>query len=107
MKLFIHENIKLSELKSAGSSSTNGDIEFDWALIEDICDGSGIDISEFLDSHEDNACSLIHQWYAEHKGRGEKDDPVMEDIITTAKIEEMLDEIDSRKPGGAQLIDEQ
>ena len=101
MKLFIPDNINPSELKSAGSSSTNGDIEFDWALIEDICDASGIDISEFLDSHEDNACSLIHQWYAEHKGRGGKDDPVMEDIITTAKIEEMLDEIDSHKPGSA------
>ncbi|MGH8761948.1 MAG: hypothetical protein ACREUR_01805 [Nitrosospira sp.] len=101
MKLIIPEYINLSELKLGGSSSTDGNIEFDWALIEDICNASGIDISEFLDSYEDNACGLIHQWYAEHKARGGEDDPVMEDMIATAKIEEMLDGLDGRKPGSA------
>lgn len=66
------------------------DIEFDWTLVEAICDASGIDISEFRSEEGDKACSLLHQWYAEQRARGGAADPTMEDIIIEAKLEEVF-----------------
>ncbi len=65
----------------------NENIGYDWSLIEDICEASGIDISEFRDENENNISALIHQWYSEHRARGGAPDPVMEDIIVEAKLE--------------------
>jgi hypothetical protein len=65
----------------------NENIGYDWSLIEDICDASGIDISEFRDENGNNISGLIYQWYSEHRARGGAPDPVMEDIIVEAKLE--------------------
>jgi hypothetical protein len=78
--------------------STEGNLEFDWALIEGICDASGIDIEEFRDTEGESVSSLIHQWYAEHRARGGAPDPVMENIIIEAKLEESFGSI-RRKSG--------
>ncbi|SEL25029.1 hypothetical protein [Nitrosovibrio tenuis] len=90
MKLINPENIPLSQLKLAWDYSTEGNIEFDWTLIEEICDASGIEVSEFHDERGDDVCGLVHQWYAEHLAHGGEKDPVMEEIILQAKIEESL-----------------
>lgn len=74
------------------------DIEFDWSLIEAICDASGIDMSEFRSEDEDKACSLLHQWYAEHRARGGAADPKMEDIVIEAKLDEIFGSV-SHEPG--------
>ena len=95
MKIPFPENQGFYPLDLGHSSSPNGNIEFDWSLIEDICEASGMDIAEFLDTREHDASMLIHQWYAEHRGRGGAPDPVMEDIITAARIEEILDELNT------------
>ncbi len=87
MKITISD-LDFSELHLMRDSSTNGNIGYDWSLIEDICDASGIDISEIRDEDKDNVSSLIHQWYSEHRARGGVPDPVMEDIIIEAKLEE-------------------
>ncbi len=84
------ENQRFSLLELMQNSSTDGNLEFDWSLIEDICAASGMDMAEFLDTREHDASALIHQWYAEHRGRGGAPDPVMEDILTAAEIEEAL-----------------
>ena len=94
MKIPFRENQFFYPLDLGHSSSPNGNIEFDWSLIEDICAASGMDIAEFLDTREHDASMLIHQWYTEHRARGAPD-PVMEDIITAAKIEEVLDELNT------------
>ena len=65
-------------------------MELDWSLIEDICAASGMDMEEFLNTREHEASALIHQWYAEHRGRGGAPDPVMEDILIAEEIEETL-----------------
>jgi hypothetical protein len=90
MKIPTPENHRFSLLELVQNSSTDGNIEFDWSLIEDICAASGMDMEEFLDTREHEASALIHQWYAEHRGRGGAPDPVMEDILTAAEIEEAL-----------------
>lgn len=84
------ENQRFSLLELMQNSSTDGNLEFDWSLMEDICAASGMDMAEFLDTREHDASALIHQWYAEHRGRGGARDPVMEDILTAAEIEEAL-----------------
>jgi hypothetical protein len=99
MKITIPD-LNFSDLHLKRDCSTNGNIEFDWSLIEDICDASGIDIAEFRDAHEDNVSSLIHQWYAEHKAQGGAPDAVMEDIIIEAKLEEVFGSF-RYKPGNA------
>lgn len=90
MEIPMPENHRFSLLELARNSSTDGNIEFDWSLIEDICAASGMDMAEFLDTREHEASALLHQWYAEHRGRGGAPDPVMEDILTAAEIEEKL-----------------
>ncbi len=84
----IPESPDFSTLHLQCDSSTNGDIEFDWSLIEEICEASGIDIGEFSDSDENRVAMLVYQWYEEHRARGGAPDPVMEDIIIEAKLEE-------------------
>lgn len=98
MKTPTPENPRFSLLELVQNSSTDGNIEFDWSLMEDICAASGIDMEEFLDTREHEASALIHQWYAEHRGRGGAPDPVMEDILAAAEIEEALGNLN--KDGG-------
>ena len=86
-------NLDFSELHLKRDSSSDGKIEYDWSLIEDICDASGIDISEFRNEDEDNVSSLIHQWYSKHRACGGAPDPIMEDIIIEAKLEEAFGSI--------------
>ncbi|HTJ53782.1 MAG TPA: hypothetical protein VL380_00040 [Nitrosospira sp.] len=100
MKNIIPGNLDFSALNLSSDSSTDGGIEFDWSLIEDICEASGIDISEFRDTDEGNVSILIHQWYAEHRARGGEPDPIMEDIIIEAKLEELFGS-ESHKAGKA------
>ncbi|HVW65114.1 MAG TPA: hypothetical protein VHB01_08870 [Nitrosospira sp.] len=90
MKIPIPENHRFSLRELIQNSSTDGNMEFDWSLIEDICAASGMDMEEFLDTREHGAFALIHEWYAEHRGRGGAPDPVMEDILIATKIEEAL-----------------
>ena len=47
MKNIIPGNLDFSALNLSRDSSTDGDLEFDWSLIEGICEASGIDISSF------------------------------------------------------------
>ena len=100
MKNIIPGNLDFSALNLSTDSSTDGDIEFDWSLIEDICEASGIDISEFRDTDEGSVSILIHQWYAEHRARGGEPDPIMEDINIEAKLEELFGS-ESHKAGKA------
>jgi hypothetical protein len=90
MKTPAPENHRFSLLELMQDSSSDGNIEFDWSLVEDICAASGMEMAEFLDTREHEASTLIHQWYAEHRGRGGIPDAVMEDILTAAEIEEAL-----------------
>ena len=99
MKITIPD-LDFSELHLTGDSSTDGNIGYDWSLIEEICDASGIDISEFRDENKDHVSSLIHQWYSEHRARGGAQDRVMEDIIIEAKLETVFGAI-NHNPGKA------
>lgn len=81
--LTIPDGLEFSTLNLSRDSLT-GEVEFDWAPIEAICEASGIDISMFRDQHEDNVSGLITAWYAEHRKRGGAIDPVQEEIIAEA-----------------------
>lgn len=64
-----------------------GGVKFDWEPIERICEASGIDISVFRDSHEDNLGGLITEWYLAARENGEPADPVQEQIIAEVRSE--------------------
>jgi hypothetical protein len=95
-KIVIPTNVTFSDLKLARDPVTGG-VRFSWEPIERICAASGIDISAFRDSHEDNVAGLITQWYEEHLRRGGARDPVQDDLIAEALAEGDV----SYKPGRA------
>lgn len=101
MKIIIPLNLDFSALKLARDSSTGGDMEFDWAPVEAICEASGIDVSIYRDSHEDNVAELLTVWYTEHLARGGDPDPVMQEIVSEIRAEDALGGGISHKPGSA------
>ena len=77
----------------------DGTVSFDWSPIERICEASGIDIALFRDGPESNLASLAAAWYREHLARGGTPDPVQEDLIAEAVLEEVRGQVVSRQPG--------
>lgn len=82
LPITIPEGLEFSDLRL--SRTATGEVSFDWAPIEAICEASGVDIALFRHQHEDNVAGLIHQWYAAHLARGGEPDPVQEEIIGEA-----------------------
>lgn len=66
---------------------TTGQVSFDWAPIERICEASGIDPCLFKRSHEDNVSGLIVAWYQAHREAGGAPDPVAEQLIAEVLAE--------------------
>jgi hypothetical protein len=84
--IVIPDHVYFSHLKLA--YEPDGSICFDWAPIEVICQASGIDISLFRDTPEENVSALIAGWYFEHLHEGGEIDPVEEDLISEVVLED-------------------
>ena len=97
--LAIPEGLRFSELGLARDAS--GDVSFDWAPIERICQASGIDVELFRDGPEDNLASLLTAWYRAHLAAGGTRDPVYEDLIGEVRIEDEAGQLSSHAPGCA------
>lgn len=81
----IPDGLDFSELKLARDA--DGMVSFDWTPIARICEASNLDISVLRDQPEDNVAELITAWYLEHLERGGAPDPVQEDLINEARLE--------------------
>jgi hypothetical protein len=100
MTVVIPDGLEFSSLRLARDQRT-GDVSFDWAPIEIICAASGVDSGVFRDGPEDNVSSLIANWYAQHLAAGGAPDPVQEELIAEARLEDEHGGGLSHQPGQA------
>ena len=86
LKISIPEGLDFSALKI--TRTPGGHVSFDWSPINAICAESGIDLATFTETDEDNVAGLIMAWYQAHIANGGDPDPVAEDLIAEAQIED-------------------
>jgi hypothetical protein len=98
-KVAIPDDLKFSDLHL--SRDPDGNVSFDWAVIERICEASGLPVEVFRDAPEDNVSGLIVGWYQANRQRGGDPDPVAEDLIFESMAEEKAGQYTSHKPGRA------
>lgn len=98
-KVAIPDDLTFSDLHVARDA--DGSVSFDWAVIERICEVSGLPVEMFRDAPEDNVARLIVGWYHTHRQHGGASDPVAEDLIAEALAEEKRGQTVSHQPGSA------
>ena len=99
-RIVIPADVQFADLKMARDPRT-GDMAFDWAPIERICEASGIDIRLFREQSEDSVGGLLTQWYAQHRAAGGQPDQAFDQLIAEADIEETHGHGFSHAPGRA------
>lgn len=100
VKFTIPDGLEFSDLHLSRDPET-GEVEFNLAPIEKICEASGVDISLFLDQSEENLANLLAHWYTKHRKRGGISDPVADDILAEVLLENKYGDAISHKPGRA------
>lgn len=95
----IPDDVQFSDLNL--SRDPDGGISFDWAVIERICQASGLPTEMFRDAPEDNVAALLVGWYQAHIADGGEPDPVAEDLIGEAAAEAAAGQPFSLPPGRA------
>ena len=98
-KVAIPEDLEFSDLDL--SRKPNGSVSFSWAVIERICEASGLPVETFRDTPEDNVAGLIVAWYQAHRQDGGEADPVAEDLLAEVVAEEKAGQTVSHQPGRA------
>lgn len=98
-KVAIPDDLDFSDLRLA--RDPDGSVSFDWAVIERICEASGLPVEMFRDAPEDNVSGLIVGWYQAHRQHGGESDPVAEDLIGEVIAEERAGQSASHAPGRA------
>lgn len=76
----IPEDISFADLHLQRNQQT-GDVIFEWAPIEAICEASGIDIEVFREGNARKISSFILSWYNAHRFAGGTPDLVAEQLI--------------------------
>lgn len=98
-KVAIPDNLNFSDLRLA--RDPDGGVSFDWAVIERICEASGLSVEMFSDASEDNVSGLIAGWYQAHRQHGGEADPVAEDLLGEVHAENAAGQHASHAPGRA------
>ena len=98
-KVAIPEDLDFFDLHL--SRNPDGSVSFDWAVIERICEASGLPVEMFRDAPEDNVSGLIVAWYQAHRKRCGESDPVAEDLISEVQAEDKTAQHSSLAPGRA------
>ncbi|MBS1211036.1 MAG: hypothetical protein H6R19_3434 [Proteobacteria bacterium] len=76
----IPEDVTFADLRLARNQQT-GDVIFEWAPIEAICDASGIDVDIFRDGNAGKIGAFIVAWYHAHRFANGTPDLVAEQLI--------------------------
>lgn len=97
--LQIPDDVSFSDLGLARDS--DGAVSMNWAIVERVCEASGIDPAVFQDGPEDNAAQLVVAWYQQHRQAGGEPDAVAEDLLAEAIAEERAGQSVSLPPGRA------
>lgn len=98
-RVAIPADLDFSALRLARDS--DGAVSFDWGVIERICQASSLPVELLRDGPEDNVAQLVIQWYRAHRAAGGAVDPVAEDLIAEASLEDERGEGMSHPPGRA------
>lgn len=98
-EVVIPDDLTFSDLHL--SRDPDGSVSFDWAVIERICEASGLPVEMFRDAPEDNVSQLIVGWYHAHLQQGGPRDPVQDDLIAETLAEDAAGQRFSHKPGRA------
>lgn len=98
-RVVIPDDLTFSDLKLA--RDPDGAVSFEWAVIERICEASGLPVEVLRDGPEDNVGGLITTWYRAHRQHGGEPDPVAEDLIAEVLIEDAAGQPFSHQPGRA------
>ena len=98
-KVAIPNDLDFTDLRLA--LEPDGSVSFDWAVIERICEASGLPGEVFRDASEDNVSGLIVGWYQAHRQHGGEADPVAENLISEVLAEERAGQHISHEPGRA------
>lgn len=96
----IPAGMAFSELRLARDPQT-GDVSFDNAVIERICEANGLPADYFLVRPEQVISDLITSWYRSHLATGGAPDAVQEDLIAEARAEDAHGGGFSHQPGRA------
>ncbi len=99
LKISIPDAVDFADLKLARDAG--GHVRFDWEPINAICAASQIDPIVFTDTHEGNVAGLIVHWYEAHLAQGGRKDPVADDLIAEARLEDEHGGGFSLEPGRA------
>lgn len=84
-RISIPDALKFSELQLA--REPNGDVSFDWQIIERICTANNLPVEFFRDAPEENVTRLLVAWYQMHRQHGGSPDPVADDLIAETDAE--------------------
>jgi hypothetical protein len=95
----IPDHISFADLKLARDA--DGMVSFDWSPVEAICKASNVPVEILKEGPEDNVSGLIVAWYESHLTAGGERDPVADDIIGEAIIEQQHGQNVSHAPGKA------
>ena len=99
-RITIPAGLTFSALQLSRDPATS-DVDFDWQPIDQICAASGLDVGVFRDHDEGRLGQLIMHWYALHRRDGGALDPVAEDLILEALMEDRHGGGLSHQPGRA------
>lgn len=86
-RLAIPDDLAFEALKLTRDPRT-GEVAFDWAPIEAICEASGVDVEVFKHGPEDNVSALIVAWYRAHLAGGGAPDAVQEQLLAEVAAED-------------------
>lgn len=92
-------DLPFSSLKLA--RDPDGGVSFDTAVINRVEAASGLPAGHFMGLPEDALADLIVQWYRAHLAAGGQPDPVADDLIAEARIEDQRGGGLSHAPGTA------
>lgn len=86
--LTIPPDVTFSDLNLQRDSVT-GDLTFEWAPIERICEASGIKPEDLMEKSEETFPELLIAWYQVHLDNGGAPDRVEEQILAEVEAEIM------------------
>lgn len=95
----IPDHVTFADLKL--TRDTDGMVSFDWSPVELICKASNVPVEILKEGPEDNVSNLLIAWYESHIASGGERDPVADDIIGEAIIEQHHGQLVSHAPGKA------
>jgi hypothetical protein len=100
LTLIVPDGLSFADLKLARDPAT-GDVDFDAGVVERIAVASGLPADYFLTQPEDVLGGVLTQWYRAHLAAGGAPDPVQEELIAEAQLEDERGSGFSYQPGRA------